>query len=123
MTSPKRPRVFTIPASVPFLPTLIKALRDGTLVPGFAPRDHLELARATIYLPTKRACRMAREAFLEVLETEAAVLPRIVPLGSIDEDEFAFSESAGAALDLPPAIGGYERQALLAKLIFNWASQ
>ena len=31
------PRVFTIPASVPFLSTLIKALLDGRLVPGFAP--------------------------------------------------------------------------------------
>jgi ATP-dependent helicase/nuclease subunit B len=45
------PRVFTIPASVPFLPTLIRALLDGTLVPGFAPahdRDPLALAGATI---------------------------------------------------------------------------
>jgi hypothetical protein len=29
------PRVFTIPASAPFVPTLIRALIDGTLVPGF----------------------------------------------------------------------------------------
>src|SRR3954470_22115011 len=106
MTQSRRASVFTIPASVPFLPMLIRALVDGELVPGFKPSDPVELARATLYLPTKRACRMAREAFLDELKVEAAVLPRIVPLGSIDEDEFAFADSAiaEAVLDLPPAI-------------------
>jgi len=118
-----RPRVFTVPASVPFLPTLVAALRDGALVQGYAPRDPLDLARATLYLPTKRACRLAREAFLAAYGGDAVVLPRIVPLGNIDEDEFAFSETAGpAALDLPEAIGGFERQTLLAELILIWAS-
>jgi ATP-dependent helicase/nuclease subunit B len=122
MIPPKRARVFTIPASVPFLPTLIEALRDGKLVPGFAPRDQVELSRATIYLPTKRACRMAREALLDALGVDAAVLPRIVPLGSIDEDEFAFADGASAGLDLPPAISGLERQTLLTRLILKWAA-
>src|SRR4051812_14230341 len=119
----KRGRVFTIPASVPFLPTLVDALIKGTLVEGFKPRDPLELSRATIYLPTKRSCALAREAFLGVLEKDASVLPRIVPIGSTDEDEFAFTEIASAdALDLPPSIGGYERRALLAQFVLKWAS-
>ncbi len=120
----KRGRVFTIPASVPFLPTLVKALLDGTLVAGFAPRGQpLELARATIYLPTKRSCVLARQAFLDELGTDAAVLPRIVPIGSIDEDEFAFAETANAdALDLKPSIGGFERRALLTQFILKWAA-
>jgi ATP-dependent helicase/nuclease subunit B len=43
------PRVFTVPASTPFVPTLIRALIDGTLVPGFpAARDPLALAHATL---------------------------------------------------------------------------
>jgi inactivated superfamily I helicase len=29
------PRVFSIAASTPFVPTLIRALLEGTLVPGF----------------------------------------------------------------------------------------
>ena len=119
----KRGRIFTVPASVPFLPTLVGALIDGTLVEGFRPRDPLELSRATIYLPTKRSCALARGAFLDVLEKDASVLPRIVPVGSIDEDEFAFTEIANAdALDLPPSIGGYERRALLAQFILRWAA-
>src|SRR3984957_12144773 len=71
------PRVFTIPASAPFLPTLIEALIGGKL--GLAAaRDPLALAAATLYLPTRRACRLARDAFLDVLKDDAATLPRIV---------------------------------------------
>jgi ATP-dependent helicase/nuclease subunit B len=122
-----RPHVFTIPASAPFLPVLIDALRRGVLVPGFpAGNDPLELARLTLYLPTRRACRLAREVFLDKLHDEAAILPRIVPLGDIDEDEIAFAEAATAelaetALRLPPALGGLERRLILAQLIAQWA--
>jgi len=55
---------------------------------GFEARARPErLAQATLYLPTRRAGRMAREIFLDVLQTDAVVLPRIVALGDIDEDE------------------------------------
>ena len=92
------PRVFTIPASTPFIPTLIEALLDGRLVPGFAPgRDPLALAGATLYLPTRRACRLARDRFLDVTRTSAAILPRIVPIGDPDEDEIAFAQAASPA--------------------------
>ena len=118
------PRVFTIPASVPFLPTLLRALRDGRLVPGFpTTADPLELATATLYLPTRRACRLARDVFLDVLGTEAAILPRILPIGDVDEDELVFAEAArgAAALDLPQALGGLERRLILARLVLKWA--
>jgi ATP-dependent helicase/nuclease subunit B len=123
------PRVFTIPASMPFVPTLIRALVDGTLVPGFpAARDPLALADATLYLPTRRACRLARDLFLDVTQESAAILPRIVAIGDVDEDEIAFAEAAtGAlaadALALPPALGGLERRLLLAQLVLKWAAR
>src|SRR5580704_8010642 len=101
------PRVFTIPASVPFLPTLIRALLDGTLVPGFAPahgRDPLALGSATIYLPTRRACRLARDMFLDVTGLEAAILPRIVPIGDVDEEEIVFDQAAADAPDSPQGL-------------------
>lgn len=121
-----RPRVFTIPASAPFLQTLIGALVDGRLIPGFAARgDPAALATATIYLPTRRACRLAGELFLDVLGQDAALLPRLSPIGDIDEDELVFAETAGplvaAALELPEALGALERQMLLAQLIMRWA--
>lgn len=123
-----RPNVFNIPASAPFLPMLIDALLAGRLVKGFpASGDPLELARATLYLPTRRACRLARDVFLDRLKGHAAILPRIVPLGDIDEDEIAFAEAATgelaeAALALPMAIAPLERRLLLAELILQWAN-
>ena len=122
---PSPPRIFSIPASVPFLPTLARALVNGELVPGFAlGTDPLALTRATIYLPTRRAGALAREAFLAELKTEAALLPRIVALGDIDEDEFVFGDASLAqdALTLPTELGGFERQAILATLVLKWAA-
>src|SRR3974390_2772358 len=121
-----KPRVFTIPPSAPFLPVLIDALRDGRLVPGF-PRNHdpFELACATLYLPTRRACRLARETFLDKLEGDSAILPRIVPLGDLDEDEIAFAQAATGelALALPDAMAPLERRLLLAELIADWVAR
>ena len=86
-------RVFSVPVSVPFLRSVIAALVDGRLIDGFDARTHPEkLAQATLYLPTRRAGRMAREIFLDELQTDAVLLPRIVALGDIDEDELAFAE-------------------------------
>ena len=122
-----RPRVFTIPASAPFLPTLIEALMEDRLGLGFKPgADPLALAAATIYLPTRRACRLAQKIFLDVLKRDAAILPRIVPIGDVDEDELAFAEAAtgengGAALDLPDALTGLSRAVPLAEIILKWA--
>ena len=120
-------RVFSVPVSVPFLRTVISALVDGRLVDGFEARGNpLNLARATLYLPTRRAGRMAREIFLDELKADAVLLPRIVALGDIDEDELAFaqeSETQGGAapLDIPPQLGDLERRLTLAKLVGAWA--
>ncbi len=120
--------VFNIPASAPFLRTLIDALSATKLIAGFpAGVDPLALASATLYLPTRRACRLARDIFLDRLDGEAAILPRIVALGDLDEDEIAFAEAATGeladlALSLPPAFGTLERRLTLAELISKWAA-
>jgi len=122
-----KPNVFNIPASAPFLKVLVEALLGGKLVPGFpVSHDPLALAAATLYLPTRRAARLARLAFLDKLG-DAAILPRILALGDIDEDEFVFADAATAdlseaALDLPPTLPALERRLLLATLILKWAN-
>src|ERR1700749_3307500 len=120
-------RVFSVPVSVPFLRSVIAALVDGRRVDGFEARaDPERLAQATLYLPTRRAGRMAREIFLDELNTDAAVLPRIVALGDIDEDELAFAQAAtpgAAALEIPPAMDGLQRRLLLTPLIALWAKK
>ena len=121
------PRVFTVPASAPFLPTLIKALLEGRLVPGLGRSDDpLALANATLYLPTRRACRLARDMFLAVSGSAAAILPRLLAIGDVEEDEIAFAaaadgDAADAAdlpetLELPQALGSLERRLLLGRL-------
>ena len=120
-------RVCSVPLSVPFLRTVIAALIDGRLVDGFEARSSpAALADATLYLPTRRAVRVAREVFLDELKADAAVLPRIVPLGDIDEDELAFAGEAeqldgGAPLDIPPKLGELDRRLTLAHLVTAWA--
>src|SRR6202790_1743908 len=119
--------VFSVPASAPFLRTVIAALVDGRLVDGFEARAApARLAQATLYLPTRRAGRMAREIFLDELKTDAALLPRIVALGDIDEDELAFAEEAEhyggtAPLGIPPHLAALARRLTLAKLVGMWA--
>jgi ATP-dependent helicase/nuclease subunit B len=120
-------RVFTVPISVPLLRSVIAALIDGRLVPGFEARSNPALlATATLYLPTRRSLRVARELFLEELATDAAVLPRLVALGDIDEDELAFAEDSeafngGAPLDIPERLGELARRLTLARLVAAWA--
>src|SRR5258708_9000645 len=120
-------RVFSVPVSVPFLRTVITAFVDGRLVDGFEARSNpLKLAQATLYLPTRRAGRLAREIFLDVLDVDAAILPRIVALGDIDEDELAFAEGSEqyggtAPLEIPPRLGELERRLTLATLVAAWA--
>src|ERR1041385_3728635 len=115
-------RVCSVPLSVPFLRTVISALIDGRLVDGFEARGNpAALADATLYLPTRRAVRVAREVFLDELNADAAVLPRSVPRGDIDEDDLALAGEAeqldGAApLDIPPNLGELDRPLTLAHL-------
>jgi ATP-dependent helicase/nuclease subunit B len=120
----RQANVFTIPASAPFLGVLIDALCAGRLVPAFPASDNpLALAQATLFLPTRRACRKAREIFLDRLGRDAAILPRIVPLGDIDEDEIAFADIANPdALALPEALDPLERPLTLAQMVAAWAN-
>src|ERR1700759_5143432 len=120
-------RVLSVPSSVPFLRTVVAALIDGRLIEGFEARKQPErLTQATLYLPTRRSGRLVREIFLEVLGTDAVLLPRIVALGDIDEDELAFAEEddaygGAATLELPPRLGELERRLTLARLVTAWA--
>ncbi|CAM5516518.1 Inactivated superfamily I helicase OS=Afipia felis OX=1035 GN=NCTC12722_00055 PE=4 SV=1 [Afipia felis] len=118
-------RVFDIPSSAPFLRTLLSALADGRLIEGFDPHENPELlAQATLYLPTQRACRMAREMFLDVMGQDAVLLPRIVALGHADEDELDFAQTDAAefpSLTIPDALDGLPRRLVLMRLVDAWA--
>ena len=115
-------RLFTIPPSAPFLTTLARAVLDGALpLPGGPKPDPLSLPNATIYLPTRRAARALREAFLAETKGEALLLPRIRTLGDPDEaaaiifgaeDGLDGDGTIGAA-----AIGALPRRLALMRLV------
>ena len=74
------PAVYTIPAGVPFVDALAAGLHARV---GGGPEA---LAQATVLLPTRRACRALREAFLRQSGGRPLLLPRLTPLGDVDED-------------------------------------
>ncbi len=120
--SSARPRLFTIPPSAPFLTTLARAILAGDLPsPGGLPPDPLALPLTTIYLPTRRAARALREAFLAEAKGEALLLPRIRALGDPDEDAaiiFGAEESLGDDGTLgEAAIGALPRRLALMQLV------
>jgi ATP-dependent helicase/nuclease subunit B len=110
------PNVFTIPAGAPFVDALAAGIleREGD--------DPARLCRAVVFLPTRRACRALRDAFLRAGGGRALLLPAIKPLGDVDEDGMGAPEAFAAAstdgdADLPPAIAPMRRLLLLARLV------
>ncbi|WP_367192385.1 double-strand break repair protein AddB [Amorphus sp. 3PC139-8] len=117
-------RVFTIPPSVPFLPTLVRALTDGTLWPGGKlPDDPLALADATIYLPTRRAVRALEAAVLAAAPGDSAVLPDIRAIGDVAEDLLVLDEEAGGDGALQPELPPLTRRIAMAGLVRHWAAR
>jgi len=121
VTERVRPKVYTIGPERPFLATLA----DGLL--GMTVGDPMRLPRATILLPTRRAVRALREAFLRAAPEghEAGtplLLPRLRPVGDLDSDELTLTDGAanGDALAVPPAIPELRRRLLLTQLVMRW---
>lgn len=81
--------------------------------------DPLALSRVTILLPTRRSIAALRAAFLRLSQGRAMLLPRLRPLGDVDEDELDLTAGADGAttLDIPPAIPSLTRRLLLARLV------
>lgn len=125
MAERHQPRVLTIPAGLPFLATLAEALCDGRLTPRFRhdPTDPLSLSKVTIYLPTRRAVRVLRSEFVDLLGGRSAILPVIRPLGETDDDSGYFDEALPATLDLAQPLSNTARLLELARLILAWRNK
>ena len=109
-----RPKVYTIAAERPFLATLADRLL------AMAAGDLIRLPRVTILLPTRRAVRALRDAFLRTAPEgrEAGtppLLPRIRPIGDLDSDELTLTDGAAHSetLAVLPAIPELRRRLLL----------
>lgn len=108
-------KIYTIPAGIPFAKALASTLLEEC-------RNAPEiLADITILLPTRRACRVLREGFLQCNDGAPLLLPRMQALGDIDEEELSLSlvqeQGIDAFLNLPSALPALRRQIMLARLI------
>ena len=121
MTARRPARIFSIAPGVPFLATLAKSLVSGELVRGFRfDGDPLALADATIYVPTRRAARALRSAFVDLGEGKPAILPVIRALGEFDEDGSILDGTLPDVADIAPPVEPLERVLLLAPLVQAW---
>jgi ATP-dependent helicase/nuclease subunit B len=119
-----RPKLYAIAADRPFLATLANGLvRIG------GP-DPLALPRVTILLPTRRAVRALREAFLRAVADggepgTALLLPRMRPIGDLDSDDLSplVGTGRGDTLAVPPAISELRRRLLLTRLVLRWGER
>lgn len=109
--------VFSIDAALPFADALAAGILHRH---GAAPET---LADVLVLLPTRRAARALREAFLRQSGGKALLLPRLAPLGDVDEDELLLADPAAEAIDeaIPPALDGMERLGLLTQLVLQRA--
>ena len=108
--------------------TFVQAFLSGDVVDSVSRESGpLELANATIFVPTQRAGRALATEFGKALKTTAAILPRILPLGGLEEQEAeALFDSTLDIADLDeltaPAIDGVNRRLILTKMVLQWAS-
>jgi len=97
---------------------------------GMAVGDPLRLARMTVLLPTRRATRALREAFLRLSGEEGGtgaplLLPRLRPIGDLEADEIAVGAGEGGddpSLAIPPAVPELRRRLLLTRLVLGWGA-
>ena len=116
-----QPKVYTIATHRPFLPTLAAGLL------GMAGTDPMLLPRITVLLPTRRAMRSLRDAFLHVAPPGKAqgaplLLPRMRPIGDLDFDELSLSDGGEEDLSVPP-IPELRRRLLLTRLVLHWGER
>ena len=123
MNGRRRPDVCTIPAGIQFT----EALATGILKS--YGDDPFDLGRILILLPTRRACRALREAFLRARDGQPLLLPDIRPVADVDEEEISLYGAglrhgvAERAVGIPPAIPAMRRQLLLSRLIIQMDAQ
>ncbi|MCP1471096.1 ATP-dependent helicase/nuclease subunit B [Sphingobium sp. OAS761] len=107
-----KPALYTIPAHRAFADSLVAGLlaRHGA--------DRMALAQGIVLLPSNRAIRAIRDAFVRQ-SRGGLLLPRLVALGDVE-----LGEQVGNALDpmgeaepVPPAIGPMRRQMMLARMV------
>ena len=114
VTEPRTPRLYNIPAEGAFTDRLARGLLDGF---PFGTDGELALARLTLLLPTRRAVRAMRDAFVRA-SGGALLLPRMLVIGDLD-DELAV-HLPGDTGEHGEMIDGLERSIWLMSFVETW---
>lgn len=116
------PRLVSIPPGAPFLRVLADRICSGELVDGlrFRKDEPLSLARATVFVPTRRAARVLRSELTDRIGLGSAILPVIRPLGETDDDTGFFDPADPETLALDPPIPQTAAMLRLADLVLAW---
>ncbi len=102
--------IYTIPADSPFTDTLAQWVLEK------CDATPTGLSRVLMLLPTRRACIALRDAFLRASGGKALLLPRLQPIGDVDEGMLLATRN----LDLAPPSAeqfDFKRLFIIAQLI------
>ncbi len=107
--------IYNIPAHCAFLQTLAAGIIRQAAETGFTLGDF------TVLLPNRRSCRNLQHEFLRQTGGKPLLLPRISPIGDVDEEELSLLGASDEAL--PQAIAPLHRQSMLTRIITQWYAQ
>ena len=84
-------------------------------------QNPLALSDVLILLPNRRACKTMAETFVKLRGMQPMLLPQMLPIADVEEDELALSGQGAAAgvLEIPPAISPMERMMLFMRIILS----
>ncbi|MDR1693775.1 MAG: PD-(D/E)XK nuclease family protein [Lactobacillaceae bacterium] len=108
-------KIYNIPSSCSFVDTLaekfVKEYQDNAL----------SLVDVMFLMPNRRACGALKEAFIRVRGLEPLMLPKIAPIGDVEEDEILISgfDVFEDMKNISPAIDKTERILLFTKIILS----
>lgn len=110
--TPKRSKtIYTIPPGLSFVESISYGLMN------LAGHDPVLLSRMRVLLPTRRACRALRDAFLKQSKGVPLLLPAMHPIGDVDETELSLAFPDSEEFGLLPAISPIRRQILLSQMV------
>lgn len=106
-------KIYNIPLSCSFVDVLAQKFLDE-----FA-QNPLDLPDVLFLLPNRRAAKALRDAFVRIKGLSPTLLPRMMPLGDVEEDELFLTGGEGKDFlaQMQPAIGTTERLLLFTRII------
>jgi ATP-dependent helicase/nuclease subunit B len=108
--------IYTIPQGFSFLENLAAGLLKQT------QGNPFRLSQMEVFLPSRRACLELKRTLLRQVEGRCLLLPKLLPLGDIDEEE-ELLRSPAEELELPPLMSPLRRLGLLAKLVDDYTQK